>query len=245
MRRASRIDWPAHLARFHEERPGITEDILAGSRDGDDDPYRWLLDGADTAGQTIDLACGSGPAQPLGAERWTGVDLSPAELRRARDAGRGPVVIADLARLPLPDGGADLAVCSMALMLVHPLDPALAEISRLLRPGGELRLLLPARRPLTVADRLLYARLFWALRGVTEFPRPRWAATRRRPSPLTACGSSATSAAASPSRWSTSPPPSASSTRGMSPPPRSSGSPPPAGAPVTWSVATSASRCAG
>jgi hypothetical protein len=51
----------AYLDRFHDERPGITEVILARARDEDgEDPYRWLVAGA-PPGPVVDLACGSAP----------------------------------------------------------------------------------------------------------------------------------------------------------------------------------------
>ncbi|MGH3452523.1 MAG: hypothetical protein ACRDQW_17840, partial [Haloechinothrix sp.] len=62
-------------------------------------------------------------------------------------------------------GCAAVVVCSMALMLVQPLDAALAEITRLLVPGGTLIALLPASRPLTSADAVRYGHLLFALRS--------------------------------------------------------------------------------
>lgn len=161
------------MARFHAERPGITEDVLARCTDDGGDgtgPYAWLLDGVDPGAVIVDLGCGSGPARPDGALRWVGLDRSVAELARARVAGRTAVARADAGSLPVPTGAADVVTCSMAMMLVRPLDAALAEVARVLRPGGELRLLLPARRPLTLRDRLRYLPLFWAARATTSFP---------------------------------------------------------------------------
>ena len=48
------------------------------------------------------------------------------------------VLRADVARLPMGSGIADLAVCSMALMDFDDLDGALGEIARVLAPGGRL-----------------------------------------------------------------------------------------------------------
>lgn len=83
----------------------------------------------------LDLACGSAPTgDVLPAAQYVGRDLSCAELRLA--AARGlSVAQADAARLPVADAGVDAVVCSMALQLL-PLQPALAEVRRVLRPGG-------------------------------------------------------------------------------------------------------------
>ena len=49
-----------------------------------------------------------------------------------------PAVVADTARLPVASGSADLVVCFMVLMDVEALDLTLAEIARVLEPGGVL-----------------------------------------------------------------------------------------------------------
>lgn len=163
-------DWPAYLDTFHAANPGITEDVVARCAVDGGSPYDWLIDGLDPSAPILDIACGSGSAKPTDAHRWIGVDLSAAELQRARGDGRVTVILGDATNLPVPDACFDAITCSMALMLVDPLDRAVAEICRALRPGGRLLLLLPARSPLTVRDRITYLRLFWAARSTTKFP---------------------------------------------------------------------------
>jgi SAM-dependent methyltransferase len=169
MRRQT-VDWDAYLDQFHARLPGITEDVLARCTTGGSTPYEWLLDGVDPSGRIVDLGCGSGPARPPNALRWVGLDRSAEEIRRARDGGRSTLVLGDVTSLPIPDGRVDVVTCSMALMLVRPLGPALEEIHRVLRPAGELRLLLATPTPLTTRDRLRYMRLFWAARSPARFP---------------------------------------------------------------------------
>ncbi len=141
---AQPIDWDGYLAAFHARSPGITEQVLTRCHAGGSSPYDWLLDGIDATGRIVDLGCGSGPARPAGAQRWVGIDRSVGELRAARKAGRGALVLGDATGLPIGEGVVDTVVCSMSLMLVRPLDEALREIRRVLRHDGELRLLLPA-----------------------------------------------------------------------------------------------------
>lgn len=46
-------------------------------------------------------------------------------------------VVADMTSLPAPTASCDLAVCSLALTHASVLGPPMAEIARVLRPGGE------------------------------------------------------------------------------------------------------------
>jgi ubiquinone/menaquinone biosynthesis C-methylase UbiE len=72
-----------------------------------------------------------------GAARMVGVDLSPRMLAVARAAlPEARLVVGDAARLPVPDDSADLVTCITALHLFADPDAAIAEWSRVLRPGG-------------------------------------------------------------------------------------------------------------
>lgn len=164
------IDWDAYLTDFHAASPGITEDVLLRSHADGIDPYRWLTDEIPADATILDLGCGSGPARPPAAERWAGIDLSASELERAVHRGRAAVIRGDMAALPIPSRSVDVVSCSMAMMLAHPITEVLSEVRRVLRPGGQLRLLLPARSPLTAHDRVTYLRLFVAARATTQFP---------------------------------------------------------------------------
>ena len=163
-------DWPGYLAAFHAERAGITEDVLEHAcDDGGRTPYDWAADALreglsdDASARVLDLACGSAPMSlRLRGHDYLGMDLSVAELARAR-ARALPVTAADAARLPLADASVDAVVMSMALMLV-PLRPALAEIRRVLRPGGVFVATVPHNRPMPTGDWLRYARLCVAMR---------------------------------------------------------------------------------
>lgn len=165
--------WRDYLVDFHAERPGITEEVLAHTTDGAGDPYRWVAGQVPPSARVLDLACGSGPLAPLLPGPWVGVDVSAAELGRARERGAAPVLLADGAALPFRSGSFDAVACSMALMLIQPLDAALAEIARMLRPGGRLVALLPGHKGLTAADLVRYGRLVLALRSRLRYPNDR------------------------------------------------------------------------
>ena len=97
------------------------------------------LDGAAVA----DLACGTGNAAlaaVAAGARVTGVDLTPELLAIAADKAVGDAVqwvAADAAATGLPDAGFDAVVSNMGIIFVEPVSQ-IAEIARLLRPGGFL-----------------------------------------------------------------------------------------------------------
>jgi malonyl-CoA O-methyltransferase len=91
----------------------------------------------DLAGRAIvDLACGTGRygllAEAGGARQAIGLDNSRAMLL----AGALRAVQASAEAIPLGDGWADGLICGLALGHLAELGPPLAEIARVLRPGG-------------------------------------------------------------------------------------------------------------
>lgn len=91
---------------------------------------------------TLDLGCGEGRvARDLAARghRVTGVDASPTLLEAARQAHpEGRYLVADSADLPFPGDSFDLVVAYCVLMDVDDLPGTVAEIGRVLEPGGGL-----------------------------------------------------------------------------------------------------------
>ncbi|MFZ1425883.1 MAG: class I SAM-dependent methyltransferase, partial [Geminicoccaceae bacterium] len=68
-----------------------------------------------------------------------GVDASPAMLARARaKLPQARFEQGDLTALPLPDASVDAALCALALVHLPDLRPALAELARVVRPGGRI-----------------------------------------------------------------------------------------------------------
>ncbi len=71
-------------------------------------------------------------------------DLSPEMLRRARTRLKNPLpshVAADLCHLPFADGSFDCITCGYVLEHLPDARPGLAELSRVLQPGGRMLLL--------------------------------------------------------------------------------------------------------
>lgn len=102
----------------------------------------WLVAGA--RGRTLNLGSGTGrnlPLLPPGA-RGVAVDPHPDALARARARAPGvPLVVARAEALPFRAGSFDTVVSGLVLCSVDDADAALAEVRRVLRPGGGLRLL--------------------------------------------------------------------------------------------------------
>jgi SAM-dependent methyltransferase len=100
---------------------------------------------------TLDLGCGEGRvARDLAARghRVTGVDGSPTLLEAARQAHpEGRYLVADSADLPFPDDSFDLVVAYCVLMDVDDLPGTVAQLGRVLEPGG--RLCLAITHPIT------------------------------------------------------------------------------------------------
>ena len=115
------------LRAFHDAHPGITARALerAGS-------YDRLA--ARCTGRVLDLACGDGAllARLPGA---VGVDLSPGELALARRRGH-EVVEGRAQALPFADRSFDTVACHLAFMLFDDIERVVAELHRVLAPGG-------------------------------------------------------------------------------------------------------------
>jgi SAM-dependent methyltransferase len=93
-------------------------------------------------GRALDAACGTGRHAAFLAthgHRVAGVDTSPGMLAHARRrVPAATLSVGSLVALPIPSAGIDVAVCALALMHLPNLRPAIAELARVLRPGGRL-----------------------------------------------------------------------------------------------------------
>jgi SAM-dependent methyltransferase len=93
------------------------------------------------AKNVIDVGSGSGALLPLiqagaPASNVLGVDNSEGMLRLARGKHRGPLALMDVQKLDLADDQFDVAVVAFVLFHLPRPDQCLAEVHRVLRPGG-------------------------------------------------------------------------------------------------------------
>ena len=120
--------------------------LFAGGRE-------WVC--AQATGEVLEIAIGTGRNLPHYAHdvRLTGIEVSPAMLEvaraRARDLGRAADLhVGDAQALEFPDESFDTVVCTLALCTIPDDRAAVAEVRRVLRPGGRFLLLEHVRSPL-------------------------------------------------------------------------------------------------
>jgi ubiquinone/menaquinone biosynthesis C-methylase UbiE len=129
---------PVFARMYARVRPSLDEVGAAKHR-------QRLLAGV--AGQVVEIGAGDGgnfAHYPATGERVLAVEPEPflrAAAVRAASTAPVPVEVVEgtADRLPVADGSADAAVVSLVLCSVPDQAAALAEIRRVLRPGGELR----------------------------------------------------------------------------------------------------------
>lgn len=117
--------------------------------------YRWAAQLAEGR-EILDAGCGVGFGAHIlrdgGAVRVTGVDAFAAAIIEAREQARDSVEfqIGDLRALPFEPGSFDYVVCFEAIEHVSDQEHVLAEIKRVLRPGGLLAMSTPVPGGITV-----------------------------------------------------------------------------------------------
>jgi SAM-dependent methyltransferase len=119
-----------------------TYDVLPNPLIRAEEPaVRRLLE-QEPPGRALDAACGTGRHAAFLASRGhrvVGVDASAPMLAHARTrVPRATFAVGSLVALPIPDASVDVAVCALALMHLPDIRPAVAELARVLRPGGLL-----------------------------------------------------------------------------------------------------------
>jgi len=145
------------LAPRYDRIIEVAERVLFG------DGRRWAC--AQATGQVLEVAIGTGrnlPCYPP-VVQITGVELSPGMLERARALASVPssavdLQLGDAQHLAFPEASFDTVLATLALCSIPDDRAAVAEMARVLRPGGRLVLLehvaSPARA-VRVVQRLL------------------------------------------------------------------------------------------
>jgi len=131
--------WQRNADRYDRAMAGLERGLLAGNRE-------WI--GARARGRVLEVAVGTGRSLEFYAPgvTLTGIDLSPAmlDLARARASALGRDVdlrVGDAERLPFDDASFDTVVCALGLCSIPHPARAIAEMARVLAPGGSLLLL--------------------------------------------------------------------------------------------------------
>lgn len=115
--------------------------------------------------RVLDMGCGEGrhlhALSILPDVTAVGLDLSEADLLKARQSWRellpdAPLCLTagDAGRLPFPDDCFDAVVCSEVLEHLQDWHGALAEIQRIVKPGGQIALSVPRYWPEAICWRL-------------------------------------------------------------------------------------------
>jgi SAM-dependent methyltransferase len=105
---------------------------------GEVEPWRLALELIAEARprRVLDAGCGTADfAALIAAPEVVCVDVSPAAVEQARSRGLRAEV-AEIERLPFADGEFDTVTCNWVLYHLEDVDAGLAEIARVLRPGG-------------------------------------------------------------------------------------------------------------
>src|SRR6266508_2294299 len=140
-RRAQRLRryWDKH-ARTYDKQIAFWERRLFA------DGRQWVC--AQATGEVLEVAIGTGRNLPYYPNdiRLTGIEFSPAMLelahRQADQLGRTvDLRLGDAQALDLPDNSFDTVVCTLSLCAIPDERRAVAEMRRVLRPGGRLLLL--------------------------------------------------------------------------------------------------------
>ena len=121
--------------------------------------------------RALDLACGTGDIAFELADRGAsavGLDITPRMVALARQKRPAPFLVGDMMSLPFTDGQFDLVTTGYGLRNVPEMPVALAEIRRVLKPGGTL-LSLDFNRPANRFVRAIYLSYLTAVGSLLGF----------------------------------------------------------------------------
>ncbi len=168
--------WDASAPRYDRQIRRCERLFITGGRE-------WAC--AQARGDVLEVAIGTGRNLPYYGPAVTslaGVDLSPGMLAVARDRARGlgrdaNLTVGNAERLDFGDDAFDTVVCTISLCGIPDDRAAIAEMRRVLRPGGRLVLL-----DHVASDRWWVRTVQWLYEQVTR--RVNGEYQTRRPLPL-------------------------------------------------------------
>jgi ubiquinone/menaquinone biosynthesis C-methylase UbiE len=135
-------------AARYDRQMGFWEKVLFGGESG----RRWVCSQAE--GEVLEIAIGTGRNLPYYSDdvRLTGIELSEQMLQiaraRAGELGReADLALGDAQSLEFPDERFDTVVSTFTLCTIPDDRRAVAEVRRVLRPGGRFVLLEHVRSP--------------------------------------------------------------------------------------------------
>jgi len=130
------IERELFLRRFHAAHPGITSAGVA--RPDGHDSYARLVAAVPHGARVLDLGCGDAHLISRLGPRAIGIDVAPGRDSIAGEAAgaRRQLVQARAQALPFAAGSFDACVCHLAFMLFDDLDGVVAELRRVVVPGG-------------------------------------------------------------------------------------------------------------
>ena len=143
------------LKKFHSELPGCTSQTMAQATDKEGhSSYQLLANIIPKTGafKVLDVACGDGfllaqlaRREQLGLELF-GIDMRKEELLAAekRVGSAANLQLGRIQMLPYPDSSIDFVLCHMAFMLFDNIEEVIAEIERVLKPGGSFSAIVSA-----------------------------------------------------------------------------------------------------
>src|SRR5262245_47363703 len=131
--------WQEMAPRYERQMKFAEKHLIAGGRE-------WVCSRA--TGNVLEVAIGTGrnlPLYPAGVT-LTGIELSPAMLDLARERAREFGIDADLREgdaqaLPFDASSFDTVVCTLSLCAIPDDARTVAEMARVVRPGGRVLLL--------------------------------------------------------------------------------------------------------
>lgn len=176
------------LSNFHDQRAGITSKAFLAlpavkGKNTAASSYEFLVEIVPRVSApltVLDVACGDGyllervalsrltPAALIGVD-ISGGELAAAELRLGKNA---TLIRGRAQEMSMTTGSVDIVLCHMALMLMDDLELVIAEIRRVLKPGGLFSFIVGAKpEPNSALD--LYIRILREARKSVNLKIPR------------------------------------------------------------------------